>query len=1639
MTKLPYRRLTVLAIAAASILLLAVLPAAGQAEDAEAMVRLDRVISTAHALPGSTFRVTLSIDVLQDLDGVGVREKLPFGWTVHPVETEGSAFKRSGNEWVFTEQLAEGTTLELVYEITVPPADRLYAETLPTCFEIAGTFQATVPRFEVPIPGETTVEIVTALPIPTAVAHLVPGSLEEPDRIDLRLSGRISGRQLDRALEYWATDSAVPWTEGEIIDLAMMEKLTALYEACTEVGEPLPLSVDPDLIAVRTIDTFLPCDAVLLPEGCLDPRLPARQFSVTVEITGSHDAYGVGLAEWFPQGWRVTPVEHPGFAYRPSATEWVYPDRLPAGQTIAVTYLVEVVESTTDQLSTYSGCCGAPATFIGAVSSGLECSEVQVIGESEAYVWQCLPVLLAISRWDVDEDRLDATLSDSVSFPQVQRAVEFWLSNTAVPHTCGYTVGYHMLKRIIAYWLAGVPVTKPLPGEVQATCQESDDCYAPSCPGGGLCHLTELQRVEDYVGIPNVPRIAVSVEGTRELTCRVPATTLHAVVDGGTPPYRYEWLGSGGKLLGTSDSLDVSEPGTYTAVVVSVGGCRVGQQVPITQDIEAPQVSIDVGGELSCTTSEILLTASIHGGRPPFEVRWFGEGGETLGEGPRLAVASPARFTVLVEGANGCTARAEVEVLENREAPVVDAGPDRTLTCRMTEVALEGSATAGHEPYSYRWTNEDDETMSTGPSAQVGAPGTYTLTVTGANGCSASDRVCVKSDANPPVVELAASGPITCADSAVTLTATVSEARAPVLLAWLDSSERVIGESLQVVVAEAGAYTLYFEGANGCAAEKSIIVYEDFEAPTVDARDGGTLTCATPEVELRAVVAGGRSPYQFAWVDGTGRTVATTETASVDQPGTYTVTVTGANGCAAAAEVQVHEDVGPPAVTAVAADVLTCRTSTVVLSAAIEGGRPPYEVAWTAPSGSCLGTSETLAVDEPGTYIVTVTGANGCAASDTVAVSQDISAPIVEASGGGELTCDDTEMTLTAQITGGREPYLVAWTDSTGIVLATAEQLIVNRPGTYRVTVTGANGCAGSDTVTVTQDLLAPTVEACASGELTCVITEVALAARISGGREPYAIAWMDPAGAVLATTESLIVDRSGTYRVTVTGANGCAGSDTVTVTQDLLAPTVEASASGELTCASTRVSLATRISGGREPYAIAWTDPAGAVLATTENLIVDRPGTYRVTATGANGCAGSDIVTVTQDLVAPTVEASASGELTCAITEVILAARISGGREPYAIAWTDPAGAVLATTENLIVDRPGTYRVTATGANGCAASDTVTVTQDLLPPIVEASADGELTCAITEVILAARISGGREPYAIAWTDPTGAVLATTESLIVDRPGTYRATATGANGCAGSDTVTVTQDLLAPAVEASASGGLTCAVAEVTLTAAVEGGRPPYEIAWTDASGLWCGSTGTIVVTEAGMYTVIAVGHNGCSAFASVTVTEDLAPPTVDLGPDRVLTCAEPQIVLFALPFGGIGPFDYRWADHRGNTFGFGPELCVTSPGTYEVTVIGANGCSLSDFVVVHDGINAPTVDLGPDRMLGCCGGDIELIPQITGGTEPYVYEWYNECDVVIGSRPTLTVNQPGIYLLIVRTVDGCIASDSVVVQEPSP
>src|SRR5690606_36850848 len=303
-----------------------------------------------------------------------------------------------------------------------------------------------------------------------------------------------------------------------------------------------------------------------------------------------------------------------------------------------------------------------------------------------------------------------------------------------------------------------------------------------------------------------------------------------------------------------------------------------------------------------------------------------------------------------------------------------------------------------------------------------------------------------------------------------------------------------------------------------------------------------------------------------------------------------------------------------------------------------------------------------------------------------------------------------------------------------------------------------------SETVTLDDSL--PSAAIAHEGlELSCTITSLTLTA--SGG---ISYSWSN-GSTVVGTSAALDVTEAGTYTVTVTGENGCSVTASETVTLDDSLPSAAIANEGlELSCNITSLTL---IASGGVNYS--WSN-GSAVVGTSAALEVTEAGIYTVTVTGENGCSVTASETVTLDDSLPSVAIAHEGlELSCTITSLTLTA--SGG---VSYSWSN-GSTVVGTSAALEVIEAGTYTVTVTGANGCNATASETVTlDDTLPSAAIANEGLELSCNITSLTLSA--SGGVE---YSWSNGS-TVVGTSAALDVTEAGTYAVTVTGENGCSAT-------------------------------------------------------------------------------------------------------------------------------------------------------------------------------------------------------------------------------------------------------------
>ncbi|MGD1846319.1 MAG: LamG-like jellyroll fold domain-containing protein, partial [Salibacteraceae bacterium] len=350
-------------------------------------------------------------------------------------------------------------------------------------------------------------------------------------------------------------------------------------------------------------------------------------------------------------------------------------------------------------------------------------------------------------------------------------------------------------------------------------------------------------------------------------------------------------------------------------------------------------------------------------------------------------------------------------------------------------------------------------------------------------------------------------------------------------------------------------------------------------------------------------------------------------------------------------------------------------------------GTSPYTYAWSnfANAAAITGLSA-------GTYTVTVTDASSSTVTASVTLSNP-SAMIASASVGSSLLCfGDANGQVTASQSGGDSPFTYQW--NTGGTSASISSLSAN---TYSVTITDGNGCTDSASVTLTQPV-ALVASAAVTGNISCNgVSDGQVTASETGGTSPYSYSWNT--GSTTAVVSGL---GANTYSVTITDANGCTDSASVTLTQPV-ALVASAAVTGNISCNGLSDGQVTASeTGGTSPYSYSWN--TGATTAVVSGLGAN---TYSVTITDANGCTDSASVVLNQPAAISASISSSSNVTVSGASDGSATAAATGGTSPYSFNWSNSA-----TTSTISSLATGTYTVTVTDANGCTDLASVTISE---------------------------------------------------------------------------------------------------------------------------------------------------------------------------------------------------------------------------------------------------------------------------------------------------------------------------------------
>ena len=1063
-----------------------------------------------------------------------------------------------------------------------------------------------------------------------------------------------------------------------------------------------------------------------------------------------------------------------------------------------------------------------------------------------------------------------------------------------------------------------------------------------------------------------------------ELTCTVTSLALTGSASGNVPNFIYEWQTLDGNIVngGTGFNPVVDAAGLYTFVVTdTINGCFSQEEVVVTQDANVPVALADVLGALNCVSNEVEIDGSASTQSPTITFDWATTNGNFSSGQTSLnpIIDAPGTYTLTIfDSANDCVSTTSVTIELDTLAPQLDIDPQNIINCYNGEIQLNAEVETGGDPFVWDWSTIDG-VISGGQNTlepSVTTAGTYLLFVENtSNGCVNTSDALVVEDLVDPVLSIALPGILNCYNNSIDLSGTVNTLGDPYDFSWstLDGNILAGNFGLSPTVDAAGTYVLSVQNtSNGCTAETSVPVVEDFVIPLAEAGDENTLTCTLTSFALSGNGSSTGTEFSYLWTTPDGNILSGLNTLDpvIDEPGTYTIEVLNVdNGCTETDVVVIPENVTLPALSITNPGLLDCETELLDLEATATVTTPgDFSASWTTTNGNLVTGSSTLnpSVDAPGIYELTVVDLeNGCVSISSVPVLQNVDFPDIDAGLDDLLTCAITEVTLDATNSQVDSTFQIGWSSTMGNILSGGNGLnpVVDAPGWYILTVTNPlNQCTSLDSLLVNEDVLLPTVEAGAIATLTCADPVLDLNATGTSTGTEFSYQWTTLDGQILAGSNGLAptIGAPGTYTLDVLNAsNGCTNSDLVSVSIDTIAPVIAIVNPDILTCAVADLNINAQGSSNGPAFSYQWTASPGSILSGANTLLptVDQPGTYLLEVLNtSNGCISSSSVDVTQDIIDPSVDIAPAGILNCVVESLALSGSGQGTGGIVNYLWSTANGNIVsgAGTSTPTINEPGTYELVVTDPlNGCTNALPITILQDIVDPVISVAQPLNLNCVTDQVTIDAGGSNTGVIYNLDWTTQGGNILSGqgTTAIDVDLPGSYSLLITNTdNGCTSESTVVVVGDYEAPNVEAGENFVLPC-FEEFSALSGEANGNASLNFVWETNDGSLTGNINSLnpAVTTGGTYYLLVTNlGNGCTSLDSVVVVED-----IPLTPDVSLVMPPCYQDLGALTVGDVtgGTPPYIYSIDNGLNYQQSNAFTSLPAGAYSVLVQDANGC----------------------------------------------------------------------------------------------
>ncbi len=983
---------------------------------------------------------------------------------------------------------------------------------------------------------------------------------------------------------------------------------------------------------------------------------------------------------------------------------------------------------------------------------------------------------------------------------------------------------------------------------------------------------------------------------------------LSTSVNGGVPGYTYEWSNGA-----TEDSISNLIAGEYTLTVTDANGCQGSWLRNVTEPSLLVVITDSEINPSSSGASDGYINLHAEGGTSSYTYDWSNGSVEDS-----ISNLIADTYIVNVTDANGCSVIDSIVLMdpENTEANIIDYSFVEQVTpftsngidSIFIEVAHNTDLSSLVATY----------TLSMGATAKVDTllqesgvtvndftnPLTYFVTSENeADTLNWIISVTLSEDTgiiiNPDVINIDCYGQ----PSGIIFTS-VEGGSSPYTYNWTGPNNFFSSDSV-VLDLIAGMYYLTVTDDNLSSVVDSFMVIEPEPILIRVIEKVNPSSVGASDGQIRIDVVGGNSPYTYNWSNGDS-----TINAFNLQEGIHTININDIKACEAMLSISLKApslNSGTEILTygfdeqygqaffdkpngIINAEVVhgTDLTSLVALFLLSEGA--------TAKIDTVLQESEVTSNDFTSELTYIVTAENGVDSQDwKVNVLEKEDTTFAVAGILNNIMCNgNADGRIKLSINGGASPYTYNWTGPNSFV--SSDSIIVDlTPGTYYVTVTDNNSIEVTQSFFIVEPsaliAIIPPVASC-TGACNAQATVF-----VNGGFVGYTYSWSNLENSTSATITDLCID--STYSVTVTDANFCVTTATVTILQSPSEIQITDNEVINVSCpGADNGSIDVFVSGGIGSYTYLWSN--GATTQDIINLGVDETvdtTIYKLIVTDANGCKAFHSVDISQYEL-PDFEVQTTGS-TCGSSNG--AANINGIAESHTTIWSN--GIVGDVVYGLA---PGTYSVLVKFDGDCfstkyfqIADGNITVVENVTNTSCENCNDGSINL---------NLSGGTAPYIVLWSN--GVVDINNNNLFT---GSYSAVITDVVGCINNICVqlTKTQNLTASIMGTNASD---CGLADGSAQVNVLGGTAPYTYVWSENTG----NQTTMLVNNlsAGVYYCTISDASGTSITTSIAIgdNERLHIETIN---KEASVCGQNTGLVNVEVFGGSGNYSYLWSNGK--------------------------------------------------------------------------------------------------------------------------